>query len=279
MSGTMAFTGPIWRFLGINTGTMWALLNWAWLVDLSRQTAHTALAALGVDGFGAIFDLAVVSSQRILNEFVGISVTAPLSSVADSFIGALSAFIILIGLSVPGLVAAVAEVELLLGSAIAPLILPFLAIGWMRPIGFGVIQWQISAVLRIVALGVISNLIAGEVSRITLLPGMDEAFRLESIQQLTILSVLSVMLSIAAGSIASAITRGMPGVMGSTSIRNAVSHIGGGVSGAANYASRAASGVSSAMGGGGAGAGSRGRTSTAGSGGSVGRASAGSAFQ
>lgn len=272
LSGSTAFVAPLLRFLGISTGVLWALREWTWLVGLSRATAYQALNAVGVQGYGAMFELAWTSSQRILTELVGISATAPIASTIDSLMAALCALVVLVGLSFPAMVAAVAEIELLLGSALAPLILPMLAIGFLRPIGFGVIQWQAAAVLRIVALGLISHLIAAEVTRVTALPSMDEAYQHGAVQQLTLLAILSVMVALAAGAIANAIARGTPGVMGSHSlIHVATGAVSAAVSAgrAADAAAAAASAVRSAIRGGGGSGGQAGGSS----GGQVGRAS------
>ena len=286
MSGATGFVAPLIRFLGISTGVLWALREWTWLVGLSRATAYQALNAVGVQGYGAMFELAWTSAQRILTELVGISPTAPISSSIDSLMAALCAMVVLIGLSFPGMVAAVAEIELLLGSALAPLLLPMLAVGFLRPIGFGVIQWQVAAVLRIVALGLISHLIAAEVTRITALPSMDEAYQFAAVQQLTLLAILSVMVALAAGAIANSIARGTPGVMGSHSLINVATGavnaaIGAGratdASVAASRATLAA--LSAALGGGGGSGGQAGRAGSSGQGGGkVGKLDSGSAF-
>lgn len=288
LSGSTSFVAPLIRFLGIGTGVLWALREWSWLVGLSRATAYQALAAVGVQGYGAMFELAWTSSQRILTELVGISATAPIASTIDSLMAALCALVVLVGLSFPAMVAAVAEIELLLGSALAPLILPMLAVGLLRPIGFGVIQWQVAAVLRIIALGLISHLIAAEVTRVTALPSMDEAYQHGAVQQLTLLAILSVMVALSAGSIANAIARGTPGVMGSHSlIHVATGAVSAAVSAgrAADAAAAAASTAISTMrgsGGGQAGGGSSGPLGHAGSssqgGGQVGVRGTGSAF-
>jgi hypothetical protein len=284
MSGSTAFVSPVLRFLGISFGVLWALNNWTWLVGLSRQTAKDALRAVGIEGYGAMFELAWTSAQRIVNEMAGFTVTDPIASVGDSVIAAVCALVVLIGLSFPGLVAALAEVELLLGSALAPLVLPMLAIGFLRPIGFGVIQWQAAAVLRVIALGLISHLIAGAVTAVTTLPSMDEVYRADAVQELTLLSVLSVMIGLAAGSIANAIVRGTPGVMGTHSVLNIISGVGNAAIGAGRLAMRgggdgAQSGSGSGKGKGSAqGGGSRNLGGMGQSGGQVGVRNTGSAF-
>lgn len=284
LGGSTAFVAPVFRFLGVSAGVLWALNQWTWLVGLSRDTARQALQAVGVEGYGGMFELAWTSAQRILTEMVGFSATAPLDSVADSLIAAICAVIVLIGLSFPGLVAALAEVELLLGSALAPLVLPMLAIGLLRPIGFGVIQWQAGAVLRVIALGLISHLIARAVTEVTTLPSMDEVLRLDAVQQLTLLAVLSIMVALAAGSIANAIVRGTPGVMGSHSVINVMAGATNAAVGAARFGGAAAArgGGGGNSSGGSAGRSSGGQTGRAGSsgqgGGQAGKLDSGSAF-
>lgn len=107
MSGSTAFVSPVLRFLGVNFGVLWALRNWTWLVGLSRQTAKDALRAVGIEGYGAMFELAWTSAQRIVNEMAGFTVTDPIASVGDSVIVAMCALVVLIGLSAGSIASAI----------------------------------------------------------------------------------------------------------------------------------------------------------------------------
>ena len=117
--------------------TMWSSLAlavitaWPAMVLGSIDTARAVLALVvpGYSGPTTLFSAADMVSNRALTEAASWSwtITGAVSMFAQQMLMTLCAFFILIGLSVPGILAILAEISLIFGGMAAPLILGGLA--------------------------------------------------------------------------------------------------------------------------------------------------------
>ena len=246
-SGVAGLVPGAMRITGIGAVLFWALQNWAGIMQGALDAARGAVG-LFVGGYGgpsSLFQMASDIFERIAAERVAFSITSPIDSIVDGLVAAIGAFAVWGGLVVTGLRAVLAEIELLLGAAIAPLILPALAFGPIASIGFGAVTWLASAALRVVVLGLLSVLIADGVTSLVGVGGSEEPLDHAQVMSLLALGLLSAVLGMSASSLASAIVRGAPGALGWSS----VTRVTGTVSSAGATTSRTASTAASRVGG------------------------------
>lgn len=269
--GVSAMTPRLWSFTGISAGTLWAIREWDWLVGLSNATAGTILNAMGIAGIAGMFTGAQIASDRLAAEVIGLSMSAPIASTAQSIAAAITSVVVAVGLSMPALLASLATVMLLLGSAVSPVILPALAVGFLRNIGFGVIQFQVFAVVHIAIQGLIARVLTDQVTALIRMPTAAEGMTYPMSQTLLVVAVFSVLLSFSGMAVARAVTSGVAGGLGAGSITGTV----GRIAGSAYAAGRIAGSVSSAAYAGGRMAAGAARGAAAGGGRQAGSASAG----
>lgn len=246
-SGVAGLVPGAMRITGIGAVLFWALQNWAGIMQGALDAARGAVG-LFVGGYGgpsSLFQMASDIFERIAAERVAFSITSPIDSIVDGFVAAIGAFAVWGGLVVTGLLAVLAEIELLLGAAIAPLILPTLAFSPIASIGFGAVTWLASAALRVVVLGLLSVLIADGVTSLVGVGGSEEPLDHAQVMSLMALGLLSAVLGMSASSLASAIVRGAPGALGWSS----VTRVTGTVSSAGATTSRTASTAAGRVGG------------------------------
>jgi hypothetical protein len=246
-SGVGGLVPSAMRITGIGAVLFWALQHWAEIMQGSLNAARGAVG-LFVGGYGgpsSLFQMASDIFERIAAERVAFSITSPIDSIVDGLIAAIGAFAVWLGLVVTGLLAVLAEIELLLGAAIAPLILPTLAFGPTAAIGFGAVTWLASAALRVIVLGLLSVLIADGVTRLVGIAGSEQPLDHAQVTSLLALGLLSATLGLSASSLASGIVRGTPGALGWGS----VTRVTGTVSSAATVTSRAGNTAASRVGG------------------------------
>jgi len=240
-SGVAGLVPGAMRITGIGAVLFWALQNWGGIMQGALDAARGAVG-LFVGGYGgpsSLFQMASDIFERIAAERVAFSITSPVDSIVDGLVAAIGAFAVWFGLVTTGLLAVLAEIELLLGVAIAPLILPALAFGPIAAIGFGAVTWLASAALRVVVLGLLSVLIADGVTSLVGVGGSEEPLDHAQVMSLLALGLLSAVLGLSASSVASSIVRGTPGALGWSS----VTRVTGTVSSAATVTSRAANAV------------------------------------
>ena len=126
-----SFTTAIVRSMGAAAATFWAIQQWPDLV-MGTLTASRDIIGLFIGGYGGptdLFQAAAEVTARVMVEPAGWSwsVSGAVAAMAQHFLISLSTVFIAIGLAMPGIMAILAELSLLLGAAAAPLILPALA--------------------------------------------------------------------------------------------------------------------------------------------------------
>jgi hypothetical protein len=233
------------RITGISTVTYWALAYWDQLSRGALDAARRAVGLLvpGYGGPGALFTLGTDVAERIIVE---VGAAASLTSPSTWGPALANTFLAIIGwvcLVVVGIQAVLAEIELLMGATVAPLLLPFLVFGPTAGIGFGAFTWMVSAAIRVILLGLVSVLTADGIARFVVLDGTGGTLTLEQVLVVVALGIVALILSLNASELASSIARGTPGALGF----GTVSRTAGGV--AAATAAAAALGAGAARGG------------------------------
>lgn len=204
------------RITGVSAGTYWAVAYWDQLARGALEAARRATGLLipGYAGPGGLFTLATDIVQRAVVEAGEQFSSWSPEAWAAALVNGLLAIIGWICLIMVGIQAFLAEIELLLGAAVAPLLLPFLAFGPTAGIGFATLTWIISAAIRVVVLGVVSALTAEGVTGALRVDGTDGTLTLAEILTVVALGMVSMVLAFNAASLASAIARGAPGALG-----------------------------------------------------------------
>lgn len=230
-----SFTTAIVRSMGAAAATFWAIQQWPDLV-MGTLTASRDIIGLFIGGYGGptdLFQAAAEVTARVMVEPAGWSwsVSGAVSALAQHFLISLSTVFIAIGLAMPGIMAILAELSLLLGAAAAPLILPALAFPVTAPLGWGAVNFMVAASLRVVVMGLISVLFGDAITAMIDKPGPDEVLTFSALMGLLLTALLSIIASLSANSIAGSLVGGGLGSMGWTSARGAAVFAAGSVAG------------------------------------------------
>ena len=230
-----SFTPTIVRSMGAAAATFWAIQQWPDLV-MGTLTASRDIIGLFIGGYGGptdLFQAAAEVTARVMVEPAGWSwsVSGAVSALAQHFLISLSTVFIAIGLAMPGIMAILAELSLLLGAAAAPLILPALAFPVTAPLGWGAVNFMVAASLRVVVMGLISVLFGDAITTVIDKPGPDEVLTFSALMGLLLTALLSIVASLSANSIAGSLVGGGLGSMGWTSARGAAAFAAGSIAG------------------------------------------------
>ena len=230
-----SFTTAIVRSMGAAAATFWVIQQWPDLV-MGTLTASRDIIGLFIGGYGGptdLFQAAAEVTARVMVEPAGWSwsVSGAVSALAQHFLISLSTVFIAIGLAMPGIMAILAELSLLLGAAAAPLILPALAFPVTAPLGWGAVNFMVAASLRVVVMGLISVLFGDAITTVIDKPGPDEVLTFSALMGLLLTALLSIVASLSANSIAGSLVGGGLGSMGWTSARGAAAFAAGSIAG------------------------------------------------
>ena len=219
-----SFTPSIVRAMGAAAATFWAIQEWPDLV-MGTLTASRDIIGLFIGGYGGptdLFQAAADVTARVMVEPAGWSwsVSGAVVAMAQQFLISLATVFIAIGLAMPGIMAILAELSLLLGAAAAPLILPALAFPVTAPLGWGAINFMVAASLRVVVMGLISVLFGDAITAVIDRPGPGEVLTFSALMGLLLTALLAIVASLSANSIAGSLVGGGLGSMGWTSVRS-----------------------------------------------------------
>lgn len=215
-SGQSIMIAGIARMTAAAAGTMWVIQYWADIVRGTLQASRAALGLLipGYNGPTALFTMAIELAGRIELEHVAWNWTSPMVSMAAAGMAAVVPLFVFIGLSFTGILAVVAEFQLLIGATAAPLILPALAFPVTVPLGWGPIYFIVKAGVRVVVMGLTSFVMANAVSSLLTVPGSTDGLTSETIFTLAGLSLLTMMVGLYCNSLAHDLVGGGAGSMG-----------------------------------------------------------------
>ena len=204
-------------------GTLWAIATWPTIV---ADTYHASQAVLGMliggDGLVGLCTLAGDAAARVLAQGGAVDYWHPFDSTAQAITAGIAAFFVLLGMAVAGILVLLAEIELLVGAAVAPLILPGLAFGLTRQFGWGAVFFLVRGALRVIATGAVAAVMARAVATVVSVPGTDAVMTWSQMAELVTLSVATAVVCWAGRGIAGHMV-GQPGVLGMGSVTRVTS--------------------------------------------------------
>lgn len=214
--GGINILAPAVRFSAAAYATRWAVESWDTITRdaLEGARAMTAVLIPGYTGPADLFAAAMNLGERMIVEQVAWSWSSP---IASAIAGAMAAFIpmvVVIGLSMPAILAVFAEFQLLIGAAAAPLVLPLLAFPLTAPMGWGVVQFMLSQSVAIVVMGVTSVVLRFAMERVIQVPGSSEGLTGQDVWVLVILAVMSIVFGFGMTTVARNLVGGAMGALG-----------------------------------------------------------------
>jgi hypothetical protein len=218
-----SFTSAIVRTMGAAAATFWAIQEWSELID-STKNASRDIIGLFIGGYGGPSDLFAAASSvasRIMAEPAGWSwsLSGTIGAMAMQVLIPIVAIFTALGLAMPGIMAILAELALLLGAAAAPLILPALVFPLTAPLGWGAINFVVAASFRVVIMGLLSVVFANAVTAVIDKPRPDEVMTFAAMFGLLFTALLAVIAAFSANSIAGQLVGGGIGAIGWASVR------------------------------------------------------------
>lgn len=189
--GRESWVGGGLQLAATGGGTLWAIQNWPYLTGVAVSGAHAGIGRLigGYAGPTDLFDVALRVAERVWAEGAGASGWGPWTW-WQAIVSGISEIIVLAALGLPGIMVYLAEFELLLGSALGPLILPMFCCSATSSFGWGPVNFLIVNALRLVMMGAVSYMIALGTSMV-IIPGADETLGGSQLGALTLIAVTS----------------------------------------------------------------------------------------
>jgi hypothetical protein len=240
---------PMVATIGRATVTVWAVAHWA---TITMDTLHASRRMIGLmvggySGPSALFTMANGITARILTEYISVSLWSP-STWADPLFGAMAALLVWVGLTVTAVLAVLAEFELLIGAAVAPLILPAMAFGVSGSLGFTPVRFLLNAAVRVVIMGTMSVIMSRAVTSVIDLSPAGQSMTHEEILTLLGIAVLTALVGLRCNGLANGIVGGTPGVMGWQALTSMASSIASSVSTVGSMGGTALAGAANAAG-------------------------------
>lgn len=220
-SGSPVITSSIIRMAAAAAGTYYAIGFWPEITMGALQSARAAIGLMVQGGYGGpttLFHMANDISGRLEFQGVAFQWSSPMASVLAGVTSAFIPILVWVGLSLTGLLAALAEFELVIGSAVAPLVLPALAFGFTMPLGWGAIRFLVSAAVRVVVMGATAHIMADTVSGIMTVGGTEAALSHEQVYTLFGVSLVCGLIGLCMNGIANNLVGGGAGVLGLGSV-------------------------------------------------------------
>jgi len=251
VSGQTALVRPVVSLCASSAGTLWGIASWPVIVGDTYHASEAILRVLtGGQGMLGLYTLGGDVAARILAQGGAASWWHPVDSVAQAIACAIAALLVVLGMGAAGILVLLAQIEMLLGAAVAPLLLPGLAFGLTSQLGWGAVYDLVRGAVRFIATGAIVSIMARAVATVTAVPGTDQVLTFSEMGQLLVLSFATAGIGLVAYRMAGRIV-GAPGVLGFSTFARVGSLAANGV-GAVGGRVVAASG---ALGGGGGGGG------------------------
>ena len=251
VSGQTALVRPIVSLCASSAGTLWGIASWPVIVGDTYHASEAILRMLtGGQGMLGLYTLGGDVAARILAQGGAASWWHPVNSVAQAIACAIAALLVILGMGAAGILVLLAQIEMLLGAAVAPLLLPGLAFGLTSQLGWGAVYDLVRGAVRFIATGAIVSIMARAVATVTAVPGTDQVLTFSEMGQLLVLSFATAGIGLVAYRMAGRIV-GAPGVLGFSTFARVGSLAANGV-GAVGGRVVAASGALGGGGGGGA---------------------------
>src|SRR4051812_8260989 len=240
VSGQTALVRPIVSLCASSAGTLWGIASWPVIVGDTYHASEAILRMLtGGQGMLGLYTLGGDVAARILAQGGAASWWHPVDSVAQVIACAIAALLVVLGMGAAGILVLLAQIEMLLGAAVAPLLLPGLAFGLTSQLGWGAVYDLVRGAVRFIATGAIVSIMARAVATVTAVPGTDQVLTFSEMGQLLVLSFATAGIGLVAYRMAGRIV-GAPGVLGFSTFARVggmaaagIDRVGGGVVAAA----------------------------------------------
>jgi hypothetical protein len=203
-------------------GTLWLIGYWPSLATLVLAAAEKAIGMVtgGFQTPADLFDMAIIAAERVWAEGAGAGGWGP-SMWWQAIITGLSGIVILAALGLPAILAYVAEVQLLIGATVSPIVLPMLAVPATAAIGWAPVRFLIFSGLRVVVIGVTCYVLALTVVMRVTLPGADQTLTGVQLGALALVAVTALVVGIGLSGVARDLLSGAIGTMGYSSVTRA----------------------------------------------------------
>ena len=221
MTGSIAALGSsVVRALGVAAATLWVIGTWPQIVLGSLDAARAAIGLLipGYAGPGLLFAMATDIAGRLQVQQISFSWSAPWLYPVDMMVAAIATILIWLGLSVTALLTVVAEFELLIASAIAPLLLPALAFGVTSSIGWAPVRFLVNASARVVVMGATAHMMGKAVTALVGVPGKEAVLSHAQIFELLGVAMCCAVVGFCINGLTRNMLAGGPGALGVGSI-------------------------------------------------------------
>src|SRR3954468_13824918 len=217
VSGQTALVRPIVSLCASSAGTLWGIASWPVIVGDTYHASEAILRTLtGGQGMLGLYTLGGDVAARILAQGGAASWWHPVDSVAQAIACGIAALLVILGMGAAGILVLLAQIEMLLGAAVAPLLLPGLAFGLTAQLGWGAVYDLVRGAIRFVATGALVAIMARSVATVTAVPGTDQVLTMNEVGQILLLSLATAAIGLAAYRMAGRIV-GAPGVLGPAS--------------------------------------------------------------
>lgn len=191
--GTSEWLSGLLRMCAMCAGTAWAITAWPELVQGTLAWVDHLIASTipGWHGPAALFSMAIDLAGRLEVEAISAMWAAGPAGNALAGIWNGAALFVVVGLSIPGLLLLWAKLEMLLGMALAPLVLPALAFGLTAKMGLAPVRYLVTGSVRLVALAITGAIMARAITASLAVPGIDVALTNEAGWVLVLLALLT----------------------------------------------------------------------------------------
>jgi hypothetical protein len=228
-NGNANLVAPLMRWTGACALTFYALWQWPQITDdtLAGSRQVVGLLTGGYDGPATLFRTANDVAVRCFAETNGASMLSPWTY-WQVFLCDIVGILVWLGLAMTGLLAILAEFQLVVGAACVPLVLPALAFPVTMPIGWGGVTFMASAGLRVIILGATSHYMANAVTQVLSLAGTDHHLTGEQLMTLLGIGCLTALAGFTMNGIARDLISGAVGTLGLSSIAGTAGMVIGG---------------------------------------------------
>jgi len=199
VSGQTALVKPIVSLCGASAGTLWTIATWPVIVGDTYHASESILRMLtGGSGTLGLFTLGLDVAARIWAQGGAASWWHPLDSTAQAVACAIAGILVILGTGMGGILVLLAQIEMLLGAAVAPLLLPGLAFGLTAQLGWGAVYDLVRGAIRFIATGAIVSIMARAVATVTAVPGTDQVLTMNEVGQILLLSLATAAIGLVA---------------------------------------------------------------------------------
>lgn len=227
VTGSLVPVAAIARFTAFAAGASWLLNIWGDMV-LGSLTLSRNLIGQVVPGWaGPVSGLTM--ANEISQRFATLGGELSYWDVGGAVTIAIAAMITNLSIVIASLIGLFCEVMLLVGCAVAPVLLPFLAWEATASIGFGALRYLLSSSMRVAVIGITQALAVKAMAAALVVTGVDGTITNGELLTITSLAVVAFVVTLGSAAISGGLVGGFATGGGWSSISHAGSVAAGGV--------------------------------------------------